>query len=90
MAVGRLTKRSVEAVPLPVAPARSYLWDDQLKGFGVMVTGAGARTYLVQYQMGGRQAATERYTIGKHGSPWTAEKARDEAIGRVRESPSGD
>ncbi|MBI0475751.1 DUF4102 domain-containing protein [Sphingomonas sp. MA1305] len=79
MAVGRITKRSVEAIPLPVGTARAYLWDDTLKGFGVMVTGKGARSYLVQYQIGGRGAATRRYTIGRHGSPWTAERARDYA-----------
>ncbi len=76
MAVGKITKRSVEAVPLPVGTARAYLWDDTLKGFGVMVTATGARSYLVQYQIGGRGSPTRRYTIGRHGSPWTAEKAR--------------
>lgn len=79
MAVGRITKRSVEAIPLPVGKARTYLWDDTLKGFGCMVTAAGSRSYLVQYQIGGRGSSTERATIGRHGSPWTAEKARDRA-----------
>lgn len=79
MAVGRITKRSVEAVPLPIGTARAYLWDDTLKGFGLMVTGTGARSYIVQYQIGGRGSPTRRYTIGRHGSPWTAERARDRA-----------
>lgn len=79
MAVGRITKRSVEGVALPVGTARAYLWDDVLKGFGVMVTASGSRSYLVQYQIGGRGAPTRRATIGRHGSPWTAERARDEA-----------
>ena len=50
-----------------------------LKGFGVMVTDKGAKSYLIQYRMGGREAKTQRYTIGRHGSPWTAERARDRA-----------
>jgi len=79
MAVGRITKRSVEAIPEPVGPARAYLWDDVLKGFGVMVTAAGSRSYLVQFQIGGRGAPTRRATIGRHGSPWTADRARDRA-----------
>ena len=79
MAVGRITKRTVDAIPLPVGTARAYLWDDTLKGFGVMVTSKGARSYLIQYQMGGRGTPTKRFTIGRHGSPWTAEKARDRA-----------
>lgn len=79
MAVGRITKRSVEAITQPSGTARSYLWDDQLKGFGCMVTPTGSRSYLVQYQIGGRGSSTRRATIGRHGSPWTAEKARDRA-----------
>lgn len=79
MPVGRITKRSVEAIPLPNGTGRNYLWDDTLKGFGCMVMASGARSYLVQYQMHGRGSPTRRATIGRHGSPWTAEKARDRA-----------
>jgi integrase len=80
MATGRITKRSVEAIEAPREGSRAYLWDDTLKGFGVMVTPAGGRSYLIQYRIGGRGTPTYRYTIGKHGSPWTAEKARERAI----------
>lgn len=80
MAIGRVTKRSVEAISPPGEGRREYLWDDILKGFGVMVTPAAARSYLVQYRMGGRGTPTRRYTIGRHGSPYTADKARDRAI----------
>lgn len=81
MPTGRITKRSVEAVPVPPKKSgkREYLWDDSLKGFGVMVTEAGTRCYLVQYKIGGRAGSTKRYSIGHHGNPWTAEKARDRA-----------
>lgn len=81
MGTGRITKRSVEAIQKPSEGSRAYLWDDLLKGFGVMVTPAGSRSYLVQYRMGGRGSPTRRYTIGKHGSPFTAERAREVAIG---------
>src|SRR3546814_10428908 len=30
--------------------------------------------------MGGREAKTQRYTIGRHGSPWTAATGRMEAV----------
>jgi hypothetical protein len=79
MAVGKITIRSVEAIPLPMVGKRAYLWDDTLRGFGVMVTPHGSRSYLVQYQMGGRGAPTKRITIGRHGSPWAPEKARSRA-----------
>jgi hypothetical protein len=79
MATGKVTKRAVEAVPVPAQGKREHLWDDTLKGFGVMVTDRGARSYLVQYRVGGRGSPTRRVTIGKHGSPWTAERARARA-----------
>ncbi|WP_338057603.1 tyrosine-type recombinase/integrase [Sphingomonas beigongshangi] len=79
VATGKITKRSVEAVPVPPPGKREHLWDDTLKGFGVMVTDKGARSYLVQYRIGGRGAPSRRVTIGKHGSPWTAERARARA-----------
>jgi integrase len=79
MASGKITKEAVEAVPLPAIGKREHLWDDTLKGFGVMVTDRGVRSYIVQYRLGGRGSPTRRVTIGKHGSPWTAKKARDRA-----------
>lgn len=79
MATGKITKEAVEAVPIPTPGKREHLWDDTLKGFGVMVTDRGVRSYLVQYRIGGRGSPTRRVTIGKHGSPWTAKRARDRA-----------
>ena len=79
MATGKITKTSVEGIDPPPAGKRAHLWDDTLKGFGAMVTDRGARSYLVQYRIGGRGAQTRRVTIGKHGSPWTAETARTRA-----------
>ena len=80
MATAKLTKTAVEAAP--VSGADSYLWDSVLPRFGLRVTPAGARIYLVQYRAKpapGEKAKTRRITIGQHGKPWTVEKARDEA-----------
>lgn len=79
MATGKITKRAVDAIQTPPAGKRAYLWDDTLKGFGCMVTDKGAKSYLVQYRMGGRGEPTRRVTIGRHGSPWTPDTARDRA-----------
>ncbi|RYE38227.1 MAG: DUF4102 domain-containing protein, partial [Hyphomicrobiales bacterium] len=78
---GKITKRSVEAIEAPIkgSQKRAHLWDTTLKGFGVMVTDGGVRSYLIQYRIGGRGSQTRRVTIGKHGSPWTADRARDRA-----------
>ena len=56
-----------------------FLWDDKLSGFGLRVTPNGGMSYVYQYRMGGREARVRRHTIGKHGSPWTPDSARDEA-----------
>ncbi len=77
MATGKVNKRSVDA--LKPSAAVSFLWDDDLKGFGVKVTPAGAVSYVLQYRLGGREAKTRRYSIGAHGSPWTPATARTEA-----------
>jgi len=76
MAIEKLTIRAVNA--LNSQGKDEYLWDTELKGFGIKATPAGAKVYIVQYRMGGRGAKTKRYTIGKHGA-WTPEKARKEA-----------
>src|SRR5438045_419497 len=80
MPTGKITKEAVDGLPLPPTGKRGHLWDDTLKGFGVMVTSNGARSYIVQYRTGGRGTPTRRYTIGKHGSPWTPKTARDRAL----------
>ena len=77
MATGRVTKRAVDAMT-PVAHT-NFLWDDELRGFGVRITANGAKAYVYQYRLGGREAAKKRATIGRHGSPWTPDTARAEA-----------
>lgn len=77
MPTGRITKGSVDA--LKKADRDQFLWDDELKGFGLRVTAKDARSYVYQYRMGGREARTRRFTIGGHGSPYTPASAREEA-----------
>jgi integrase len=82
VATGKITKRSVDAVVAPSkgSNARAYLWDEDVKGFGLMVTDKGHRSYILQYRIGGRAGQTRRVTIGRHGSPWTPESARKRAL----------
>lgn len=75
--MGRISNAIVEGVG-PRAQ-QYFLWDRDLKGFGLRVSPGGVKSYVVQYRMGGRGFPVQRYTIGKHGSPWTATAARDEA-----------
>ncbi|OWJ69051.1 integrase [Inquilinus limosus] len=69
----RLTKRIVDA--LQHDPRRDvFLWDTELRGFGVRVKPSGTRTFLIQYRNAERR--TRRFVIGQYGV-LTVELARD-------------
>lgn len=72
---GKLTKSIIDA-----ASPRSedyFLWDSELKGFGIKIAKGGRKSYVCKYRVGsGRSAPTRRMTIGAHGSPWTVDQAR--------------
>ncbi|MEO5334994.1 MAG: site-specific integrase [Magnetococcus sp. YQC-5] len=79
----KLLKRIVDAA-LP-GEKDYFLFDTDLIGFGLKVTPAGRKVYLVQYRING---AKRRVMIGVHGSPWTPDTARKEAarvLGMVAE-----
>ena len=73
---GKITKRAVDAVA--AGATDQFLWDTETKGFGVKVTPAGSRVYVLQYRTGGRGATTKRLTLGSHGE-LTPDQARTEA-----------
>lgn len=70
----KITKRSVDAAT--PAEKEFFLWDNELKGFGLRVYSSGRKMYLVQYRASGR---LRRVNIGLHGSV-TPEIARREAM----------
>lgn len=76
MATGKITKRSVDA--MRAGPRNDFLWDTETRGFGVKITPAGKRIYILQYRLGGADTKTQRYTIGTHGR-WTPSAAETEA-----------
>src|SRR4051794_22831822 len=78
MAVAKITKREVDGRHADAAPV--VVMDTEVKGFGLKVTPQGRKVYFLQYRLGGRDTPTQRFTIGRHGSPWTAEAAREEAL----------
>jgi integrase len=83
-----ITKRTVDdARP---SEKDSFLWDSELRGFGLKVTPAGSKVYVLQYRFGhGRGSPTRRVTIGKHGSPWTPALARKEAMRLLGQAAAG-
>lgn len=70
----KITKRLVEAIK----PNKHdvFVWDTEVRGFGVRVKPSGVRSYLVQYR--NRHGRSRRLTIGQHGR-LTADKARSRA-----------
>jgi len=70
-----LNKTTLERLP---SPAEGYQihWDEKLAGFGVRVTPTGAKSFIFQKRINGKE---KRLTIGRFGE-LTAEQARKEAV----------
>jgi integrase len=70
----RLTKTVVEHCPRQKSDV--FLWDAELKGFGVRVWPSGRKTFIAKYRVGGgRNGLTRRFTIGTFGT-LTVDEAR--------------
>lgn len=78
----RLTKSTVKGLRPPEAGTadarRGYrlAWDDDLRGFGALVTNAGVKSYIVRARINGRE---RRHTIGRC-NVLSADQARDLAV----------
>jgi hypothetical protein len=83
----KISKRVVDAADRPTNSDRTFVWDSEVKGFGLMVTARGAKSYVVQYRT--PEGRSRRITIGRHGSPWTPEDARQKAIDMLRNAHHG-
>src|SRR5580692_4199259 len=83
----KISKRVVDAADRPTNSDRTFVWDSEVKGFGLMVTARGTKSYVVQYRT--RENRSRRITIGRHGSPWTPEDARQRAIDMLRSAHHG-
>jgi integrase len=86
MATAKLTKRTVTALPVP-RNGESWLWDSELKGFGLKALPTGRKVYAVKYRVPGDRR-TKKVILGPHG-PLTPEAARTLAMRRLGEVASG-
>ncbi len=70
----RLTKRVVDAA----RPGEKdlFVWDDELRGFGLRVRPSGRKFYVAQRKRDGR---TVRVMLGEHGRDLTCDQARQKA-----------
>lgn len=73
--MGKVTKRSIDQ--LSAGTRDTFLWDSDIKGFGVRCRKSGAKYYVLKMRVKGRQ---RWLNIGRHGSPWTPDSARSEAL----------
>jgi integrase len=81
MSVGKITKSAVDRMQ-----PNSVLWDQQVVGFGVRRHSTERRHYLLRYRFQGKQTFKR---IGTHGSPFTPEMARQEALRLLGQIVSG-
>jgi len=77
----RITNRAVESMN-----PGDIIWDVDVRGFGARCQGV-SKKYVVKKRVG----QTQRwFLIGEHGSPWTADKARSQAIIMLGRIASGE
>ncbi|MEP7348411.1 MAG: Arm DNA-binding domain-containing protein [Sphingorhabdus sp.] len=70
----RLTKRIIDSAQ--AGSRDSFLWDSEVRGFGVRLKASGTRTFIIQYR--NVEGRTRRCVIGQYGV-LTVEQARDHA-----------
>jgi integrase len=61
----KLTKGVIDRFPTPVKEV--VYWDTACPGFGVKVTPAGRKVFVVLYRTGGAGSRLRKYTIGTYG-----------------------
>lgn len=85
--LGKVTKRSVDALT-PAPSGDRFLWDSEVKGFGVRVKPSGAKAFLVTYYAPGLHQVRRRLTLGAYG-PLTPEEARKRAMALLARVANG-
>ena len=80
----RITDAIVKRVSAGDRP-QVFFWDADVKGFGLRVTNRGAKSFILDYRIGGRQ---RRITIGSYPD-WSVAAARTEAGNLKREVDLG-
>jgi integrase len=81
----KLTKRNLDAVK-PNPTHDRYLWDDEVRGFGLRVKPSGARSFFIQYR--NRRGSSRRFTLGKFGV-LAPDEARKMARAKLAEVAKG-
>jgi hypothetical protein len=83
--MARLSKRLIDGLK-PVASGEMFVWDDELRGFGLRIKSTGVKTYIIQYR--NADGLTRRLVLGKHGV-LAPEQARKLALQRLASVAGG-
>lgn len=83
--VERITDKLVRDLAPPMT-GNIRIYDTEIKGFGVRITRAGAKSFILNYYVNGRE---RRYTIGSYPE-WRVAVARKEAAELKRRIDRGD
>jgi len=86
VALAKLNKRTVDALAAP-ATGQAFLWDTEIKGFGVRVGATGTKTFVIQYM--NEEGRVRRVKIGRFGV-MTVEQARELAKIQLGKVASGE
>ena len=80
----KITKGAVDKAEAP-ATGQVFIWDTEIKGYGLRVTSGGTKTFIVQKRVGRKD---RRVTLGRYPEI-TAEQARKLAMTHIGEIASG-
>ncbi len=80
----RLSKKAIDDIN--PTDKDQFVWDDDLAGFGLKVTAADKKVFVLQSRLNGH---SRRFTIGTFGSPWSPDLARTEALRLLGEVSKG-
>jgi integrase len=76
MDMGKLTKRSTDSMAIP-HEGQAFLWDDELRGFGIRAIPSGLKVFVLQYR--NEEGRSRRIVLGHYGV-LTVEQARKQAL----------
>lgn len=82
----KLMKRLIDSVQADAGSGEIFLWDSDVKGFGLRVKPTGVKSFVLKYRVG---SLTKRHTISKVGSPYTVDQAREIAADLLRDIRRG-
>lgn len=83
--MSKLTKRSVDSMAIP-AKGQTFLWDEELRGFGVRAMPSALKVFVLQYR--NEEGRSRRIVLGRYGV-LTIEQARKQAIMKLGSVASG-